>query len=80
MFHLNFASYITDHFSLFVNRHTFAMMSFIAETFIFLYVGMDAFDIEKWRMSKLRYYFLNVELDSIIFRNLLCIMLTPWII
>ncbi|ESR65729.1 Sodium/hydrogen exchanger 4 [Citrus sinensis] len=36
-------------------RHTFAMMSFIAETFIFLYVGMDAFDIEKWRMSKLSF-------------------------
>ncbi|KAK9209815.1 hypothetical protein WN944_002183 [Citrus x changshan-huyou] len=35
--------------------HTFAMMSFIAETFIFLYVGMDAFDIEKWRMSKLSF-------------------------
>ncbi|KAH9652122.1 Sodium/hydrogen exchanger 4 [Citrus sinensis] len=47
--------YITDHFPLFVNRHTFAMMSFIAETFIFLYVGMDAFDIEKWRMSKLSF-------------------------
>ncbi|XP_024023675.1 sodium/hydrogen exchanger 4 [Morus notabilis] len=34
-------------------RHVFAMMSFIAETFIFLYVGMDALDIEKWKMSKL---------------------------
>ncbi|KAM7492751.1 hypothetical protein LguiA_035672 [Lonicera macranthoides] len=34
-------------------RHVFAMMSFIAETFIFLYVGMDALDIEKWRTSKL---------------------------
>ncbi|XP_043688328.1 sodium/hydrogen exchanger 4 [Telopea speciosissima] len=33
-------------------RHTFATMSFIAETFIFLYVGMDALDIEKWKMSK----------------------------
>ncbi|MCI21702.1 sodium/hydrogen exchanger 2-like, partial [Trifolium medium] len=30
-------------------RHTFATMSFIAEIFIFLYVGMDALDIEKWR-------------------------------
>jgi sodium/hydrogen exchanger 8 len=27
-------------------------MSFIAETFIFLYVGMDALDVDKWRMSK----------------------------
>ncbi|KAK4398583.1 Sodium/hydrogen exchanger 4 [Sesamum angolense] len=34
-------------------RHVFAMMSFIAETFIFLYVGMDALDTQKWKMSKL---------------------------
>lgn len=34
------------------------MMSFVAETFIFLYVGMDALDIEKWKMSKLKYDFL----------------------
>ncbi|GAB2279836.1 Sodium/hydrogen exchanger 4 [Dionaea muscipula] len=34
-------------------RHMFATMSFIAETFIFLYVGMDVFDIEKWKMTKL---------------------------
>ncbi|KAL4185288.1 hypothetical protein AMTRI_Chr10g229980 [Amborella trichopoda] len=33
-------------------RHVFATMSFISETFIFLYVGMDALDIEKWRMKK----------------------------
>ncbi|KAJ8534424.1 hypothetical protein K7X08_016152 [Anisodus acutangulus] len=33
-------------------RHAFEAMSFIAETFIFLYVGMDALDIEKWKMSK----------------------------
>ncbi|XP_010270130.1 PREDICTED: sodium/hydrogen exchanger 4 isoform X2 [Nelumbo nucifera] len=33
-------------------RHIFATLSFIAETFIFLYVGMDALDIEKWKMSK----------------------------
>ncbi|XP_074577559.1 sodium/hydrogen exchanger 1-like [Curcuma longa] len=30
-------------------KHAFATLSFIAETFIFLYVGMDALDIEKWR-------------------------------
>ncbi|XP_004294053.1 PREDICTED: sodium/hydrogen exchanger 4 isoform X1 [Fragaria vesca subsp. vesca] len=36
-------------------RHVFAMMSFIAETFIFLYVGMDALDIEKWRLTKLSF-------------------------
>ncbi|KAK9673819.1 hypothetical protein RND81_12G192100 [Saponaria officinalis] len=34
-------------------RHIFATMSFIAETFIFLYVGTDIFDIEKWKMTKL---------------------------
>jgi sodium/hydrogen exchanger 8 len=33
-------------------KHSFATMSFIAETFIFLYVGMDALDVDKWRMSK----------------------------
>ncbi|CAN6467763.1 unnamed protein product [Victoria cruziana] len=33
-------------------KHAFATMSFIAETFIFLYVGMDALDIEKWRLVK----------------------------
>ncbi|OIW18462.1 hypothetical protein TanjilG_13214 [Lupinus angustifolius] len=31
-------------------KHTFATLSFIAEIFIFLYVGMDALDIEKWRL------------------------------
>ncbi|KAK4771596.1 hypothetical protein SAY87_032128 [Trapa incisa] len=33
-------------------KHAFATISFIAETFIFLYVGMDALDIEKWKASK----------------------------
>ncbi|KDP23553.1 hypothetical protein JCGZ_23386 [Jatropha curcas] len=32
-------------------KHAFATMSFLAETFIFVYVGMDAFDIEKWKGS-----------------------------
>ncbi|KAI4307932.1 hypothetical protein L6164_031056 [Bauhinia variegata] len=36
-------------------RHVFATMSFIAETFIFLYVGMDALDIAKWRMTNLSF-------------------------
>ncbi|CAN1135960.1 Sodium/hydrogen exchanger 4 [Linum perenne] len=36
-------------------RHVFSMMSFVAETFIFLYVGMDALDIEKWKMTKLSF-------------------------
>ncbi|KAH6808779.1 sodium hydrogen exchanger 2 [Perilla frutescens var. frutescens] len=30
-------------------KHTFATLSFVAEIFIFLYVGMDALDIEKWK-------------------------------
>ncbi|CAI7746010.1 unnamed protein product [Closterium sp. NIES-53] len=29
-------------------KHAFATMSFIAETFIFIYVGMDALDVDKW--------------------------------
>ncbi|KAF7805168.1 Sodium/hydrogen exchanger 2 [Senna tora] len=29
-------------------KHAFATLSFVAETFIFLYVGIDALDIEKW--------------------------------
>ncbi|CAA0828560.1 Sodium/hydrogen exchanger 2 [Striga hermonthica] len=31
-------------------KHAFATLSFIAETFIFLYVGMDALDLEKWEL------------------------------
>lgn len=43
---------VTDS-SRITTKHVFAMMSFIAEAFIFLYVGTDALDIEKWKMSKL---------------------------
>ncbi|KAK2976821.1 hypothetical protein RJ640_002220 [Escallonia rubra] len=32
-------------------KHSFATISFIAETFIFLYVGMDAVDIDQWKES-----------------------------
>ncbi|XP_028770800.1 sodium/hydrogen exchanger 1 [Neltuma alba] len=32
-------------------KHAFATLSFIAETFIFLYVGMDALNLEKWKTS-----------------------------
>lgn len=32
-------------------KHAFATISFVAETFIFLYVGMDALDIDKWKES-----------------------------
>ncbi|VVA96185.1 unnamed protein product [Arabis nemorensis] len=38
---------VTDN-SKVTTKHTFAAMSFLAEIFIFLYVGMDALDIEKW--------------------------------
>lgn len=37
-------------------KNTFAAMSFIAETFIFLYVGMDALDYEKWKLSILSFW------------------------
>ncbi|GFZ21851.1 sodium hydrogen exchanger 4 [Actinidia rufa] len=30
-------------------KHAFATLSFVCELFIFLYVGMDALDIEKWK-------------------------------
>lgn len=36
-------------------RHAFATLSFISETFLFLYVGMDALDIEKWKFVSDRY-------------------------
>ncbi|KAE8799864.1 vacuolar Na+/H+ antiporter [Hordeum vulgare] len=32
-------------------KHTFATLSFIAEIFLFLYVGMDALDIDKWKLA-----------------------------
>ncbi|KAJ9551266.1 hypothetical protein OSB04_015311 [Centaurea solstitialis] len=35
--------------------YAFATLSFIAETFIFLYVGMDALDYAKWKMSKISF-------------------------
>ncbi|KAF8725875.1 hypothetical protein HU200_020440 [Digitaria exilis] len=35
-------------------KHTFATLSFIAEIFLFLYVGMDALDIEKWKLASSR--------------------------
>ncbi|PWA36406.1 Na+/H+ exchanger 3 [Artemisia annua] len=36
-------------------KHAFATLPFIAELFIFLYVGMDALDIEKCRFVKDKY-------------------------
>ncbi|KAI3703029.1 hypothetical protein L6452_28783 [Arctium lappa] len=36
-------------------RYAFATLSFIAETFIFLYVGMDALDYAKWKTSTISF-------------------------
>lgn len=33
-------------------KHSFATLSFVSEIFIFLYVGMDALDIEKWEVVR----------------------------
>ncbi|TYK18259.1 Sodium/hydrogen exchanger 2 [Cucumis melo var. makuwa] len=38
-----------------IPRHAFATLSFVAEIFIFLCVGMDALDIEKWNVVRERY-------------------------
>ncbi|KAE8680249.1 Sodium/hydrogen exchanger 4 [Hibiscus syriacus] len=51
----HYASYNVTESSRITTRHIFAMMSFVAETFIFLYVGMDALDMEKWKMTRLSY-------------------------
>ncbi|KAJ8766528.1 hypothetical protein K2173_023775 [Erythroxylum novogranatense] len=51
----HYAWYNVTESSKITTRHVFAMMSFIAETFIFLYVGMDALDIEKWKMNKMSF-------------------------
>ncbi|XP_058080957.1 sodium/hydrogen exchanger 4 isoform X4 [Magnolia sinica] len=48
----HYAWYNVSENSRITTKHAFATMSFIAETFIFLYVGMDALDIEKWKMTK----------------------------
>ncbi|XP_051131056.1 sodium/hydrogen exchanger 1-like [Andrographis paniculata] len=54
-----FCGIVMSHYTLYnmtasakvTTKHVFATMSFIAETFIFLYVGMDALDIEKWAFA-----------------------------
>ncbi|CBI26718.3 unnamed protein product, partial [Vitis vinifera] len=51
----HYASHNVTQSSRITTRHIFATMSFIAETFIFLYVGIDALDIEKWKLSKLSF-------------------------
>ncbi|KAF7120125.1 hypothetical protein RHSIM_Rhsim13G0016800 [Rhododendron simsii] len=38
-----------DKSSRVTTKHGFATLSFIAEVFIFVYVGMDALDMEKWK-------------------------------
>ncbi|XP_028069573.1 sodium/hydrogen exchanger 2-like isoform X3 [Camellia sinensis] len=40
---------------LYFGRHAFATLSFVCEIFIFLYVGMDVLDMEKWRFVNRRY-------------------------
>ncbi|KAI4320811.1 hypothetical protein MLD38_034256 [Melastoma candidum] len=52
-------------------RYVFAMLSFIAETFIFLYVGMDSLDIEMWKMTKLSFGTLIGVYGALIFLILL---------
>ncbi|KAH1121181.1 hypothetical protein J1N35_004341 [Gossypium stocksii] len=47
--------------------HIFAMMSFVAETFIFLYVGMDALDMEKWKMTRLSVGTLMASFGTLVF-------------
>ena len=45
------------------NRHAFAALSFM--TFLFLYVGMDALDIEKWKIVSETYRYVLYLLLSI---------------
>ncbi|XP_013609990.1 PREDICTED: sodium/hydrogen exchanger 4 [Brassica oleracea var. oleracea] len=49
----HYASYNVTESSRITSRHVFAMLSFISETFIFLYVGTDALDFTKWKTSSL---------------------------
>ncbi|KAK8527155.1 hypothetical protein V6N13_085009 [Hibiscus sabdariffa] len=51
--------------------HIFAMMSFVAETFIFLYVGMDALDMEKWKMTRQSLGTLMASFSTLVFLILL---------
>ncbi|PWA79669.1 vacuolar Na+/H+ antiporter protein [Artemisia annua] len=45
----HYAWHNVTHSSQVTTNHAFATMSYIAEVFIFLYVGMDSLDVEKWR-------------------------------
>ncbi|PQM35024.1 sodium/hydrogen exchanger 2 [Prunus yedoensis var. nudiflora] len=46
-------------------KHAFATLSFVSEIFIFLYVGMDALDIEKWKFVSERKH----QIDKIGFKQ-----------
>ncbi|XP_022139522.1 sodium/hydrogen exchanger 4 [Momordica charantia] len=67
----HYAYYNVTDSSRITTRHVFAMMSFVAETAIFLYVGMDALDIEKWKITKLSLWKLLGTYSTIIFLILL---------
>ncbi|XP_065631223.1 sodium/hydrogen exchanger 4 [Quercus suber] len=67
----HYAWYDVTDSSRITTRHVFATMSFIAETFIFLYVGMDALDIEKWKITKLSFGTLMAIYSTLIFLILL---------
>ncbi|KAL0886824.1 hypothetical protein Bca101_010807 [Brassica carinata] len=61
----HYASYNVTESSRITSRHVFAMLSFIAETFIFLYVGTDALDFTKWKTSSLS-VLSTLEVSSVI--------------
>lgn len=44
----------------FTNTGIHLPLSFVAEIFIFLYVGMDALDIEKWKFVSNRYVLMEI--------------------
>lgn len=46
--HISFEAVIFSILIINLCRHAFATLSFVSEIFIFLYVGMDALDMEKW--------------------------------
>ncbi|KAL3503573.1 hypothetical protein ACH5RR_038022 [Cinchona calisaya] len=71
IFMSHYAWHNTSESSKITTRHVFATMSFIAETFIFLYVGMDALDVEKWKLSKLSFWTLLVICTITMFLTLL---------
>ncbi|KAL4313430.1 hypothetical protein GQ457_01G006700 [Hibiscus cannabinus] len=67
----HYAWYNVTESSRITTRHIFAMMSFVAETFIFLYVGMDALDMEKWKMTRQSLGTLMASFSTLVFLILL---------